>query len=405
MILDSSDEELLQVLEDQSVALHQGMSRNVRVSIPAGARLDSFLSDGRYKTTHEVRSDHSAADIRRQYETQIGIAPDTPDELRPASGYVVHPDWERRAEEKFSEATGKEANEFSEVPTGTAGGVSIYGNVQLILRPEVAERTGYGYGDSLNTMIRPARLDETDPQRIFAAIVSSDGKDSDSIDSLVMSLLESSRTGSFEKVNAPDGGAADFTDPKGFSGRRYFEALIPGSFGVEDVAAVKIAYRDLAKSATDSLDAFKDAEERTQQIREEFFAVDKLRNMGFSEEEIQYITGMLDNYNWSQKGQVAIPPNLLSEIQELLDFRQAKSRKEIIESKGIKVMPLHPTSEDPFNPAFYGGKTSDNVEQILLDRFYSTFPTKVRKEREMKERLRQEEAERIALGIEEDLSA
>jgi head-tail adaptor len=398
LLAEASDEELVQIMHDTAMRFHEGVSRNLRVSMPHGTRFDLFLEEGRYKTTHEATSDHSTPDIRRLYEAQIGMPRDLAPQLRPASGYVTHPDWDEAAAEKFSALNeGKEPNEFSSLPRGAYGAVDSYGQVDLVLRPEVAERAAYGHGDSISTMLLPTRLDETDPEKVFSALLSSNGRELHTIDRQILGMLEANRTGSFKYLNSLHGAS----NPDGEENlyRQYFEALIPGSFGVEDVAAVRMPFHYLSVrtvSAQDRLSG-KDALEQTKKIRDEFFSTEMLQRMGFSEEEIQYVMGMLDNFkNFSaEKPNI---PYMTKQLQQLLDFRVAKERKAKIEAKGIQLQVSHHMNADPFNPASYGGKEGDDIEQILHRKVLESIPKAVREERERTERMAREKAEREARG-------
>lgn len=401
MIASMSDEELLQVLEDQAFAFHQSVDRNVRVQIPRGQRLESFLDSGSYLTTHDVGSDHSGSFIRADYERQIGFPRDIDNSLRPASGYVTHPEWEQAARELHLQKTGEEPNEFTQLPSGTRGQVGIYGSVELILRPEVGDRTGYGAGDSISTMLRPAAIDETDRTKVFSAIMSQGGKNQSNVGQLALALLESKRSGSFKNVNDMHGGIPDGDPLHDRMDRTYFEALIAGSFGTEDVAAIRIPYSDLAYEIADPLDvqSGKHVADKEKKIKDEFFSTEMLRSMGFSDEEIQYLMGMLDNFKNIDGRKMNIPPQLLiPQLQQLLDFRMARERKAKIESKGIQVQVTHPKSVDPFNPTSYGASPGDDIEKVLLDRFKTALPSQIRADRERQARLAAQEAERIARG-------
>lgn len=400
MILDMTDDELVDLIERQAVEFHRGVSKNIRVSIPRGQRLEKFLEEGRYLTTHEARSDHSDAEIRRYYETQIGFPRKLDVSLRPASGYVVHPDWEQRARENYQRETGIEPNEHSELPRNVAGQVGIYGGVELVLRPEVSGRSAYGAGDSISTMLRPARFDEEDPHAIFSAMISSGGKDWHTIQHLTLGFLDSARTGSFENVNAYDAGAADIVDPK-TGNRTYFEALIPGSFSIEDVAAVRISYDDLAFRAVDpnKHHSGEDALEQTKQIRDEFFSADKLRSMGFSDEEVEYLLGLLDNYRHYNNTSPSIPGEMMiPAVRDLLKFREARQKRQMIESKGIPVQVTDPKGVNRFDPEFYGGKPGDDIEQLLLGKFRADFPRVMREWRKRQEDRERQRAEEEARG-------
>jgi hypothetical protein len=395
LIVNSTDEELLQIIEGKAFEFHQGVSQNVRVQIPAGHRLDAFIESGRYLTTHEAKSDHSDGYIRADYERQIGFPIELDAALRPASGYITHPDWEQVAADLYTKDGEREVTDFSELSKWSRGQVAIYGSVEVILRPEVSDRTGYGAGDSISTMLRPAKIGETDKSKVFSALMSQGGKSDDNVSTLALGFLEANRTGSFKNLNAGDGSNPDFVDTV-HDRFLYFEALIAGSFGTEDVAAIRIAYRDLAKD-TRGLSV----EEQTKNIVDEFFSQQMLEKMGFSEEEIQYILGMLSNYKNYSSGPNIPYQFLIPQIEKLLEFRLASERKKMIEAKGIAVQVTHDKNLDPFEVTNYGGAAGDSIEQILMNRIIEALPKRVREDRERQAKLAAEQAERAARGEEE----
>lgn len=403
LIKNSTNEELLTIMENQAVEFHRGVSRNVRVSIPAGRRFETFLEEGRYLTTHETTSDHSDSGIRSSYEQQIGIPGGVPISVRPASGYVTHPDIEQHGRTLFEQRTGIAPTEFTNVDRSINGPVSGYGEIELILRPEVAGRSGFGLDDSISTLLRPASFDETDPKAIFAAMVSAGGKYDRHTSNQALALLESSRTGSFAYLNARDGAVADYDEGKYGFGRSYFEALVLGSFGTDDVAAVKIDYSVLSRRTVDPQRQFsgEDAKERTEQLRKEFFATETLAKMGFNDEEIQYLVGLLDNYQGYDKTKVSIPYEWMNDLDQLLAFREARARKTAIEAKGIEVKVTHEKGVNPFDPELYGAQPGADIEQVLVSRFQEKFPRSVRERRERTAQAEREKAERAAQGIPE----
>ena len=402
LIKNSSNEEITKILEGQAAEFQRTVSRNIRVSVPRD-RIDTILNEGKYLTTHQASSNHSGPEIRSDYEQALGLPRELDAELRPASGYMMHPDWEQAAVDRYVATHGKEPTEFTRLDRGYAGAVSCYGEIDLILRPEVAGRSAFGQGDSANCGLLPSPLYEEDPTRALTALVSADNKDHERIGEQTLALLESHRTGSFKNLNLINGSSnPDHVDPSGHvSSREYFEALIGGSFGTEDIAAIKMDYSLLALPDSTKPVA---REDELKQIRDEFFTADRLRSMGLTDEEIQYIQGMMDNYK-NYKGESDIPEMLMTRnINLLLEHRKAKARKKRIEDLGIEVKVTHEKGLDPFDPTNYGGKPGDDIEQILVGRVNEKFPEAFRSARKLKEevaRRQAEDAARVAAGGEE----
>jgi hypothetical protein len=241
-------EQFEQELRDASISFHAGIDPRPRVQVPT-PELETILEYG-YKTTHEIRSDHSLRPIRLPYEASIGIHPSTPANLRPASGYIVHKDWmetELKAAAEVIESENLE-DAFPELLQSQGrladmregrGPVNLYGGIEVVLRPEVAERTRYLEGDSLNTKGIPTPMVGNDIDSVqYALFGGTERRD------MVTELLYGHWKG--------DHGASRrhmmMMSPPGFGAERpirvkkgqYMEALIAGSFDSGDVEEVVI---------------------------------------------------------------------------------------------------------------------------------------------------------------------
>jgi len=223
----------------------------VAVTVPTG-RLDQIISGGgRYKTTHEVVSNHSGSEARRQYEAALGLPMSTPDELRPASGYVLYGDRMR----KLNEAAAKRAEELgadmdlfdplASIPRleDSIGGTRVYGDIQFILRPEVKDRTKFGIGDSYNNTIDGAPMvGATDDELLGQAFQNMGGKgaQTNKNNKTLAHILDHMLTGRGDMMGAgPEG---DKLLPQHAYGKGittdYHEALIMGSFDLSEVERI-----------------------------------------------------------------------------------------------------------------------------------------------------------------------
>lgn len=393
LISNSTNEELFEILRNRSVEFHKGFSKNIQVNMPTD-RFNSFLDSKQYLTTHFTRSNHSGADMRRAYEATIGIPnpeselygpftmeypnPQKVDQLRPASGYAVHKDIEQAAIAEAKKID-PNANEFSPIveELGFNGLVKTYGNIVLKLRPEVAERSGYGRGDSLNTQLLPTRFDETDPDKIMLALLSADKKEADSLYAQIFSLLDSHVRDSFEMMNNDSAFRTNNEDKKAFRSN-YFETLILGSFTLDEVEEIVIRHEEITRP---NIEPGREAERnfwknQFSSIAEEFFTTDKLRQMGLSEEEVAWVLDQVNNskqkFNNADLGSPQYYlPSFFSEtsILKLLDVRRAKKIKEQIESNGVKLKVTHPANIEYFDPEGWNGKKGMDVEDVVIARF------------------------------------
>lgn len=168
---------------------------------------------------------------------------------------------------------------------------------------------------------------------------------------MMLNFLEADRTWSYRHVNSPQG-----FDPNAEShpGRDYFEALIAGSFSLDDVEEIKIpdyAFGRFALTGTDLEDE-----------RKKLLPTDKLRDLGFTEAEIQYLYSLIGTNDFPAD----------AAVHNLIEYRAMKRKKEQIEALGPKVVVTTYKGTDMFSPTTYGAQTSEEIESILEKRIYDT---------------------------------
>lgn len=301
----------------------------------------------------------SAADnYRTEYLSQIGIPRDTPDSLRPVSGYVVN---KSHIEEKKKRArqlgSGNEgADAIFEIGDKdiVGDGLTALGEIEVVLRPETANRVAYGRGDSIDSLHQPVMLDSTERDDIVNAIMAHGGIDKDNKDlDAILHLLAASKDKNFSHINGSrdkDGKMKPVgkIDPSDSRGHEIFEANILGGFSKDEVEGIHYPYSKIAKLAEKE-----DISDLTQQD----VIGPKLQKLGFTPEEIQYFYSISDGK----------PLNTAS-MQKLREYRAAKKIKKKYESAGIGYVKFaHPLGINIENPKTYD-KTSgprDNPEDIL----------------------------------------
>lgn len=311
------EEQILQDIEQTALDFHNGLDKSVKVNIPS-SRIMDFLNDGRYKTTHETGSDHSDSSIRSEFESSIGIPSTAIPEVRPASGYLVHKDWiaanRKRAESRLAPG-GKVENIVSTNPE-LMGNPFIYGDMELVLKPEVSGRTSYGYGDSLRNSSMPSRMTAEDPEEILTAILGQTGQQRRS---RALDLIDARVNGTFE------GGAWD----------TYVEALVMGSFGVGDVDTI-VAHRVPVAPKYAGNDGFGT-------LLRESVDIDSLVADGATPEEAREIMKLVDETISSGRIMGAngmIEDGVLgrSWIPQTMSMANATELKDQLDSRGIKLV-------------------------------------------------------------------
>ena len=372
LIMESTNEELNQRILDAAMLIHGDVRRDqISVQLPA-SRLDQFLADGKYKTTHEAVSMQSDAGSRTIVEARVmGIPVDAEADVRPASGYVVlgsaidaaQRDWDERHGDKGDERRSLEFDENGLIEEFGAGGVSsIYGDIRLVMKPEVADRTAYSYGDTIKHQGPGVILmDETDPEVIASVLVN--GGDMKRPQLQILNMLESGRRGDTigfqagrelhnheDVANWREG--RKFGDPQKFGYRDYMEATILGSFEVGEIDKAYIPQGAVEKQVR----ADRTPEVLTE-VRSEFFSADTLRAKGYSEEEIAYIQGLSDSQLLDLRGGTS--------IHKILTVRKQKQIKEQFEQQGVTVVFQHAASMDPLDTTSYRQPPGGDVEEYL----------------------------------------
>lgn len=246
--LDStSDDELVAGIIDVVRRNIEDEDTRVAVQMPMG-RWAAFMADGGvYRTTHEVQSDHSGADSRNPYEVSIGIPSDAPAEVRPASGYIQY-GRRRRAGRAFVEAKNESENVDMDKDylAITQGGAAMYGPISFVMRKEVNERTRFTQGDSFNVTGDPAPVTGATDEELLNMVFRSNGGKGGSrakleqIDELVNILAggDENQLGGITPIERDKFDSAQLTS--GTRRQIYHEAMIMGSFDLNDVESIQI---------------------------------------------------------------------------------------------------------------------------------------------------------------------
>jgi hypothetical protein len=304
--------------------------------------------------------------VRSKYEAALGLPPTTPADLRPASGYIVHPDWENAEIKALTQSSQRSADEARAIlqtdSFNGAGNVSIYGSLEIVLKEEISGRTRYGRGDSLTAGLRPVPLDSNDPEAVMHAINWAGGVYSADSPLHTAALLQTEVDGDFGFLNLwhtkwnPDG-TRNRTDR---GDRKYFEALIGGSFTVDDVDEVRVAATTLAQLglATDEVNL------REIPFAEQFASPERLRGLGFTEGQIAY---MMEQYRLN-------PTTFASFFNDYRTYVLRKKGKEELDKMPFKTTIVGDIWKggkqlDPLDPTSYGGHEKfPSTEALLMDR-------------------------------------
>ena len=330
------------------------------LSLSSGKQTAGVIDSPEQPSAQRVinRKGSAADNYRTEYLSQIGIPRDTPDSLRPVSGYVVN---KSHIEEKKKRArqlgSGNEgADAIFEIGDKdiVGDGLTALGEIEVVLRPETANRVAYGRGDSIDSLHQPVMLDSTERDDIVNAIMAHGGIDKNNKDlDAILHLLAASKDKNFSHINGSrdkDGKMKPVgkIDPSDNRGHEIFEANILGGFSKDEVEGIHYPYSKITKLAE---------KEDISDLMQQDVIGPRLQKLGFTPEEIQYFYSISDGK----------PLNTAS-MQKLREYRAAKKIKKKYESAGIGYVKFaHPLGINIENPKTYD-KTSgprDNPEDIL----------------------------------------
>jgi hypothetical protein len=320
---------------------------------PAKTEFDDFsdpFSSGK-------RAGRSADAFRGEYNSRIGISKSTPNSAKPVSGYVVHRS--HNEEKKRQIAASGKGNIGSDAifeigDTDVVGdGLTALGEIEVILKPEVSDRTSYGRGEALQSAHRPVSMNSSDADDIADALFNADGISSKEQNTEAMlHLLGAKMDKNFSSVGASRDENGKMSPvgmvDSGTRGHEPFEAQILGGFKKNEVEGIHYPYSKVSKIA--------ESEDISDVVSQNSMK-SKLEKLGFTPEEIAYFYSMSGGK----------PINTAS-MTKLKEYRAAKKIKEQYEGMGIGYVKFaHPQGINIENPRSYDKTANQNarVDEIL----------------------------------------
>jgi ribosomal protein S18 acetylase RimI-like enzyme len=320
---------------------------------PAKTEFDDFsdpFSSGK-------RAGRSADAFRGEYNSRIGISKSTPNSAKPVSGYVVHRS--HNEEKKRQIAASGKGNIGSDAifeigDTDVVGdGLTALGEIEVILKPEVSDRTSYGRGEALQSAHRPVSMNSSDADDIADAMFNADGISSKEQNTEAMlHLLGAKMDKNFSSVGASRDENGKMSPvgmvDSGTRGHEPFEAQILGGFKKNEVEGIHYPYSKVSKIA--------ESEDISDVVSQNSMK-SKLEKLGFTPEEIAYFYSMSGGK----------PINTAS-MTKLKEYRAAKKIKEQYEGMGIGYVKFaHPQGINIENPRSYDKTANQNarVDEIL----------------------------------------
>ena len=280
LILTSTDDELNDMILSQATRMQEEVKAGrIRVNV-TDVRLGNVVEDGEYKTVFSgALTENARVAGREQIDARImGIPSDVAPELHPASGYAI-------TREQGQAVQGDGDVEDIELASKLTGIGGVYGDVVFELKPEVADRTSWSLGDSMNAKgPGVVRMDEDDPEYIAAVLINGSGTKKPQ--NVVLNMLESERneTTLTASVKSKHREIPAGDSPESASGYDYLETNIAGSFNLDEVDSIRVpSIENLKRSA---VPVASDADDL---IEGRFMDREKLEAAGMTEGQIAYI--------------------------------------------------------------------------------------------------------------------
>ena len=261
--------------------------------------IDMMFNALAYKTTHTggLRP-ASSSDIRTGMEVLHGYPANTPEGLRPASGFLIPGAMVRRLRARLGEEQTRTSvtDIFSDQRSMSmlSQSAGTYGETMMILRPEVKERSRVGAGDMLNDIPSVAPMVGATDDEIVDALISVNGnakaghtEEADIIkvlERVMMGLDGSSLGDSSENLFREEDGLVGDDGNRIVFGHGYHEVLIHGSFTPGDIQTIVERGNDRTEGGMSY-----EGENSDVVMKEIAAAIDDAKALGLSQEDIDTI--------------------------------------------------------------------------------------------------------------------
>jgi len=330
-------------------------------------------SEGMVGTGASDKRRLSSGAYKSEYEHRIGIHESTPSDSRPVNGYLVHKshieEKKRRVLASGSGNTGPDAIFELQDKDIVGDGLTSLGEIEVVLKSGVSNRTAYGSGESVQTAHRPVMMNSRNREDITDALTNFDGTNGreKSMDAMI-NLLGGSIDNNYSSAGArldgdrrmrPVGKPDPSADTRDYD---MFEASILGGFNKDEVEGIHYPYSKIQGLAEN---------ENIDDVMSEATITAKLSKLGFTPEEIL------------QYGAISVGKPLDNAgSQKLREYRAAKRIKSRYEKMGIGYVKFaHPQGLNIENPRTYSKKATgrENVEDILKEQIFADFDESAKK--------------------------
>lgn len=287
--------------------------------------------------------------LKRSFNASSGIRPSSPTEVSPVTGFVItksQMESKRRLAKERGGNDGKDAIYELEDSDIFGDGLTAYGDIQIILRPEVSNRTSYMRGDPISSGGRPVLMNSESKEDILDAIVNSDGPNKKShIADAVINLLKAragkeTSVGTSRKVSKGDQSSS--------SSNSVMHAQILGGYSLNDIEGIYYPFSRVQKVSQniDISDAMKG-----------IITLAEIIAQKVSQDDAKILLSRIES------GTIETPA-----VKALRDYRTAMKIRQKYRDKGIGyVLFSHKNGINIDNPKSYdpSSKAGENVEDVL----------------------------------------
>ena len=336
-ISNNGKEDIGETIANAAVQYHRGFDRRPRVLLDS-EEFENLLGTGGHTRPDIPYGENSAADLRMDYDLRNGFDIDTPANQRPVSGHLYHATDDDKIDEILGLIEGPRMQRLpdywdSEGEASWGNPLEMGGDIELVLRPEVSDRTHYGTGDAMSRGAIPTPMNSNSSDEILAAHTPrwDNGQEDGPFNNTkkMHDMLRSGVTGNYRDVS-PDG--------------EHHEAQISGGVNLDDVEFVRYPISKLNWNSQQLDDD--DIGKNDKSIAA------KLRAAGFSNEEINFFYGAISD------GRVSG----LRNVNWLRQHLAAQKEQERFDRLGVGVKFTNPDGIDLMNAdSFTQGLTKINI--------------------------------------------
>jgi len=301
----------------------------------------------------DTEGESSFSSVRRKFWKNAGLNDDIDEDSLPVSGYMVNKSQIQKKKQNAINrgAVGVDDNaNFELSDTDVVGdGLTAQGEIEVVLRPEVASRTAYAKGNLFKNGNKPVLVNSSSRSDIVQALTDTkNGKDKESI----INILTASLDGDTSSITSKRKNGSKFKkvgkDLSNDFDNEPIQAHILGGFDKDEVESINYPFSKVQKLS--------EKENLNDVVNDNSIAA-ALRKAGFTESEINYFYSISNG-----------KPLTGQNIQALKNYRAAQKIKNKYKMQGFdNVKFAHPLGLDIENPKTYNPLIDPNasVENVL----------------------------------------